>query len=390
MKQNTTTYLKEFMGQFASNTGLKPERQHPKRYLWTDAFAVCNYLELYNLTGDKSYLDLALKLIDQVHNVLGKKHTSGGNFGWISGLGEKDGEMHPTIGGLRIGKEMNERLPNEPFNDRLEWDRDGQYYHYLTKWMHALYNTSKVTEDLKYVKWALELAKTAQARFTYVPHQGARKRMYWKMSIDLTRPLVPSMGQHDPLDGYVTYNELQGGIRNLGVLKSTETSLEHEIMDMKDICGGMTFPTDDPLGIGGLLTDATRITQLILDGDIKHIKLLKEVLDSSIIGLKSYTLNNPMDLFADNRLAFRELGLSIGLKGFEMIIDLINTNPELSVEKILLKSIKDLKEYIGLGNTIQMFWMDRKNRETRNWVEHRDINTVMLATSLAPEGFLRI
>lgn len=390
MKQNTTTYLKEFMGQFASNTGLKPERQHPKRYLWTDAFAVCNYLELYKLTGDKRYLDLALKLIHQVHNVLGKKHISGGNFEWISGLGEKDGEMHPTIGGLRIGKEMNERMPNEPFNDRLEWDRDGQYYHYLTKWMHALYNTSKVTEDLKYVKWALELAKTAQARFTYVPHQGARKRMYWKMSIDLTRPLVPSMGQHDPLDGYVTYNELQRGIGKLGVLKSTETSLEHEIMDMKDICGGMTFPTDDPLGIGGLLTDATKITQLILDGDIKHIKLIKEVLDSSIIGLKSYTLNNPMDLSADNRLAFRELGLSIGLKGFEMIIDLINTNPELSVKKILLKSIKDLKEYIGLGNTIQMFWMDKKNRETRNWVEHRDINTVMLATSLAPEGFLRI
>ena len=29
------------------------------------------------------------------------------------------------------------------------------------------------------------------------------------MSTDLTRPLVPSMGQHDPLDGFVTCNELQ-------------------------------------------------------------------------------------------------------------------------------------------------------------------------------------
>lgn len=33
--------------------------------------------------------------------------------------------------------------------------------------------------------------------------------MYWKMSIDLSSPLVPSMGQHDPLDGLITYLQLQ-------------------------------------------------------------------------------------------------------------------------------------------------------------------------------------
>jgi len=33
--------------------------------------------------------------------------------------------------------------------------------------------------------------------------------MHWKMSIDLSYVLVPSMGQHDPLDGLVTYCELQ-------------------------------------------------------------------------------------------------------------------------------------------------------------------------------------
>ena len=56
--------------------------------------------------------------------------------------------------------------------------------------------------------WAVELAKTAHARFTYMPASGGRKRMYWKMSIDLTYPLVPSMGQHDPLDGLITYQQL--------------------------------------------------------------------------------------------------------------------------------------------------------------------------------------
>ena len=37
-----------------------------------------------------------------------------------------------------------------------------------------------------------------------------RPRMYWKMSIDLSRPAVRSEGNLDPFDGYVTYKLLQG------------------------------------------------------------------------------------------------------------------------------------------------------------------------------------
>jgi len=33
--------------------------------------------------------------------------------------------------------------------------------------------------------------------------------MYWKMSIDLSYPLVVSMGHQAPLDGFITYNQLQ-------------------------------------------------------------------------------------------------------------------------------------------------------------------------------------
>ncbi len=42
--------------------------------------------------------------------------------------------------------------------------------------MHALNNTSMVTGDVKYVKWALELAKTAHAHFTYIPDQWYQKK----------------------------------------------------------------------------------------------------------------------------------------------------------------------------------------------------------------------
>ena len=62
MKKNSTENIKALMGQFATNTGLDPVSSQPKRYLWTDAFAVCNYLELYNRTQEKNYLLLARRL----------------------------------------------------------------------------------------------------------------------------------------------------------------------------------------------------------------------------------------------------------------------------------------------------------------------------------------
>ena len=43
---------------------------------------------------------------------------------------------------------------------------------------------------------------------------------------------------------------------------------------------------------------------------------------------------------------------------------------------------------LPLAEAIESSWLDRDSRETRSWLEHRDINEVMLATSLAPAGFL--
>jgi hypothetical protein len=67
------------------------------------------------------------------------------------------------------------------------------------------------------------------------------------------------MGQHDPLDGFVTYSELQSAAVVIG--KSSLSDLKHEIADTAEICRGMgkNLATDDPLGIGGLLFDASRI-----------------------------------------------------------------------------------------------------------------------------------
>ncbi len=194
MKQNSSlSMVVEIMTEFADLTGLTQEGKVPRRYLWTDAFAVCNFLDLYRQTGDEKYKNLALLLVDQVHNILGRHREDDSRTGWISSLDEEDGRMHPTKGGLRIGKKLNERSPSDSFDESLEWDRDGQYYHYLTKWMHALNRVSRVTGKRTYNMWAIELAKTVHARFVYVPSFGNQKLMYWLMSIDPSRPLVSSM-----------------------------------------------------------------------------------------------------------------------------------------------------------------------------------------------------
>jgi hypothetical protein len=169
---------RNIMMEFAHNTGLAPIASIPRRYLWTDAFAVCNFLGLYRETGDKDFRDLALWLVDQVHTTLGYHRRDDYRTGSLTGLDDEDARDHPTAGGVRIGKGRKERGPREPLDERLEWDRDGQYFHYLTKWMHALNLVTKVTGDFIYNRWAIELARTAHAKFVYTPFPRGQKRMY--------------------------------------------------------------------------------------------------------------------------------------------------------------------------------------------------------------------
>jgi hypothetical protein len=382
---------RNLMTGFADLTGLVSNGNAPRRYLWTDAFAVCNFLGLYRQTGDKQYENLALHLVEQVHFILGRHRDDDPRTGWISGLGEQEGGLHPTGGGLRIGKGMNERGPRDPYDEHLEWDRDGQYYHYLTKWMHALNRTSRVTGDSTYNRWAIELAKTAHASFVYEPSMGEQKRMRWKMSIDLSYPLVASMGQHDPLDGFITYLQLKSTAEK-DPDKSKQFDLSAEITDMSNICERKNWVTDDPLGIGELLSAAYKLAQLTIIEGFDQAALLESLLDSSLVGLQSYARGrNPLKLSADYRLAFRELGLSIGLHAIEKLRGLIKQVPhDLDLKQRLHSRAESLMQYTSLSNDIETFWLEPANRQASSWTEHCDINMVMLATSLAPDGYLTL
>jgi hypothetical protein len=90
---------------FAERAGATGDRP-PRRYLWTDAFAVCNFLGLERETGEGHYRGLGFRLVDQVHHILGGYRPDDVRTAWLSGLAERDGESHPTRGGLRIGKPL--------------------------------------------------------------------------------------------------------------------------------------------------------------------------------------------------------------------------------------------------------------------------------------------
>lgn len=259
---------------------------HRGRYLWTDAFGVVNFISLYGETSSSKYLALARRLVQTVHDVLGKTRDGSDRL-----PGATDDE--PLKGGLRIGK-----------MDETGSDGDGQYHHYLTLWMFALNRLSLATKDSSYNDLAIQLAQAIHPKFVSSGDQG-KLRMVWKVSMDMQNVLVPSEGHLDAATGSVIYRLLdqtalvQGGKQ--GILKQ-ETDDYKILMSRK----GSLSPSGDTLDLGmglwmchffkgeawatGFGTEALQLAQ----------KLLKE--DSSL-----------MRTDASQRLAFREFGTCLGI-----------------------------------------------------------------------------
>ena len=380
MPQGYLNLAMSLMDQFAERTGLSPARVGPKRYLWTDAFAVCTFLELERLTGLEKYYRLASDLVGQVHAVLGRHREDDPRTNWISGLSEEEGRRHPTAGGLRIGKPLNERRPGEPLDERLEWERDGQYFHYLTKWTQALGRFSRRTERSDVLHWAMELAVSAQRAFTASPGPGQPKRMYWKMSIDLSRPLVPSMGQHDPLDGLMACLQLMAN--HVSEQDTELSSLDGTYADLAGMAAWINPVTEDPLGIGGLLQNALIAGRLVAEGQCRDTALPALLVEAATSGL-NVTAREQFVLPAASRLAFRELGLSIGLKAVPRLQGILDRNTDSFASSTRLKRrLEELMHELPLACQIEDFWIKAESREVPAWQEHLDINTVMLAASV--------
>ena len=377
------------MRAFAERTGLTSSRPS-RRYLWTDAFAVCNFLGLARATGEERHRQLALALVDAVHRVLGRHRDDDPRRGWLSGLPEAEGAKHPTAGGLRIGKDLPERGPHEPYAPRLEWDRDGQYFHYLTKWMHALDQVARHTGEARFNHWARELARVAHDAFLQRPRgRGAQGSgigvLYWKMSIDLSRPLVASTSPHDPLDGFVTTRQLQD-TASLLPNAPTHPNLEREAKSLARAIDLRALGTTDPLSLGGLLVDACRLAQLLASKarpTPELASLLRVVVASTEEGLGRIDAGMELRRPAERRLGFRELGLAIGLEG---LASMGTTDGDAELAWLLER----LGRYGPLARAIETYWSAPAHQAAASWLSHRDINEVMLATSLLPSGLLEL
>jgi hypothetical protein len=377
------------MAAFARRTGLSPAAANPQRYLWTDAFAVCNFLELFERTGDQEYRRYATELIDQVHSVLGRFRVDEGRTGWISGLDEDGGHCHPTSGGLRIGKPLKERGANEVIDEQLEWDRDGQYFHYLTKWMHALCQAAFVMRSNEYAEWAGDLALTASKRFMRRSGTGKPISVYWKMSTDLSRPLVPAMGLHDALDGFLSFREVQHAIVKVsGDAESNGLGEAGEALFA--LCEHGQWATDDPLGIGGLLFDACRLCQLVGQKNGRELRLLEDVMQGSANGLMILLKTEYLKRPTRHRLAFRELGLAIGLRAAPIIARALQESEAFETRPSLLRLTDLFLSYERLSDQLIDLWLPYAEDPDESWRTHQDINEVMLATAMAPSAFLSI
>lgn len=359
------------MEAYADRTGLSGKKDASRRYLWTDAFAVQNFLALFYLTNDKKFRDHAFKLIHLVHLHLGKFHPEDNRQGWISGFKDKKAKLHPTAGGLRIGKKLPERKKDESFDERLEWERDGQYFHYITRWINALLSAGNEDSNENYSKWAAELMEAAR---NFMDPSGGR--MYWKMSTDLSRPLIERMGAHDPLEGLLTTYKL------LDRFPGKLPEYSFLVNGFEKLCKNENWETDDSLGIGGLLLDAMHLN-FLKEHSPESIST-EELMSQALVSLDNYDLSSLND-GPNSRLGFRECGMSLGIQVMKGVYEKYHY-PEISRSR--------LQNYITIAEQIENFWLQSSNRESSTWISHKDINEVSLASSLLgdlqPKVFLSL
>jgi hypothetical protein len=138
--------------------------------------------------------------------------------------------------------------------------------------------------------------------------------------------------------------------------------------------------TRDPLGLGGLLADAYRVAQLGLPAVNDH-DLVESLLAAALAGIRHYAQQTDLRMPAEGRLAFRELGLAIGLAAIEGAA-------WRGASHAARGWADQLSRYLPLRAEIESFWLQPAHRQVATWLQHADINDVMLATSLRPEGFL--
>ena len=138
---------------YAGRTGLAPASGTPTRYLWTTRSRSARTSGSTRRPANPPVAPARSRWSSRSTPSSGAAGARR-RTGWIGNL-PSEGAIHrrPQVSGSA------DRSPNAGPSNRSttgSMDRDGQYYHYLTKWTHALCRASRVTGDPVYGVWAAE------------------------------------------------------------------------------------------------------------------------------------------------------------------------------------------------------------------------------------------
>ena len=92
----------------------------------------------------------------------------------------------------------------------------------------------------------------------------------------------------------------------------------------------------------------------------------------------------------EDRLAFRELGLAIGLHAVPKMLAVLEGGAAAEPRNVVKAQLETLMAVVPLAQSIETFWLQPANQRSASWQAHGTINMVMLATSLAPDVFLSV
>jgi hypothetical protein len=211
---------------------------HQRRYLWTDAFGVLCYTSIAehykaqgNTTEAEKYKRAADRLVNVVHACLGSPRSNKPEDRMTMDTSSPTGHV-----GLRIGKLYSRKVTDYGMT------YDGQYWHYVDKWLLALARSGHVKEGI-------EIAKSCFPYFFDPGEDGTgwAGGIRWKLNVDATAPpsLQRARASDDTLVALIVFSILEAH------RDPTNKSLADEIKLLKvSLQGYRPRVTDDPLGWG--------------------------------------------------------------------------------------------------------------------------------------------
>ncbi|MFZ9690919.1 MAG: hypothetical protein ACO3EP_02680 [Phycisphaerales bacterium] len=132
------------------------------------------------------------------------------------------------------------------------------------------------------------------------------------------------------------------------------------------------------------------MVDLIAAGEVALDSLLPRVLADAKRSLEACSIERELALPHDQRLAFRELGLAIGLRGVASMRERLERAPAMFGGEEDLGWFRShcvaIERFEGLADRIEASWASPAGQASRSWNDHLDthldIDAVMLAASL--------